>query len=104
MGTLKPIAVLNFIFKGYDPKLSGDLVILEGPGYLESIETGTTHGTPNSYDTNVPLLFYGWHVPKGASYKKEYITAIAPTVSKMLKITFPNGTESEVLEEVLVKK
>lgn len=95
---------LSFIFKGYDVKQSGDLVILEGAGFLESIETGTTHGTPNSYDTNVPLLFYGWNVPKGESYKKEYITEIAPTLSKMLKITFPNGTESEVLEELLVKK
>jgi hypothetical protein len=95
---------LNFIFKGYDPKQDGDLVILEGTGYLESIETGTTHGTPNSYDTNVPLLFYGWNVPKGESYKKEYITEIAPTLSKMLKITFPNGTEGEVLESLFDKK
>jgi len=95
---------LNFIFKGYDPKQNGDLVILEGTGYLESIETGTTHGTPNSYDTNVPLLFYGWNVPKGESYKKEYITEIAPTLSKMLKITFPNGTEAEVLESLFDKK
>ena len=95
---------LNFIFKGYDPKQSGDLVILQGAGYLESIETGTTHGTPNSYDTNVPLLFYGWHVPKGESNKKVYITEIAPTLSKMLKISTPNGTESEVLEELLLTK
>ncbi|MGQ7946899.1 alkaline phosphatase PafA [Flavobacterium sp. WC2509] len=97
---------LNFIFKGYDPKQSGDLVILEGPGYLESygFGTGTTHGTPNSYDTNVPLLFYGWHVPKGESNKKEYITEIAPTVSKMLKITTPNGSEGEVLEDLFIKK
>lgn len=95
---------LSFIFKGYDPKQSGDLVILEGAGYLESIETGTTHGTPNSYDTNVPLLFYGWHVPQGESSKKEYITEIAPTLSKMLKITTPNGTESQVLEEMFIKK
>ena len=96
---------LNFIFKGYDPKQSGDLVILEGAGYLESYSaTGTTHGTPNSYDTNVPLLFYGWHVPQGESSKKEYITEIAPTLSKMLKITTPNGTEGQVLEELFVKK
>jgi len=95
---------LNFIFKGYDPKQNGDLVILQKTGFMEYNETGTTHGTPNSYDTNVPLLFYGWHVPKGESYKKVYITSIAPTLSKMLKITFPNGTEAEVLEELLISK
>jgi predicted AlkP superfamily pyrophosphatase or phosphodiesterase len=95
---------LNFIFKGYDPQQNGDIVVLNKTGYVEYQETGTTHGTPNSYDTNVPLLFYGWHVPQGESYKKEYITEIAPTLSKMLKIPFPNGTESEVLEELLLKK
>lgn len=95
---------LNFIFKGYDPKQNGDMVILFKTGYMENNETGTTHGSPNSYDTNVPMLFYGWNVPKGESFDKKYITELAPTLSKMLKITFPNGTESEVLEEVLVKK
>jgi len=95
---------LNFIFKGFDPKVSGDLVLQQAAGYIESIETGTTHGSPNTYDTNVPLLFYGWQVPVGESYQKEYITSIAPTLSKLLKITFPNGTESEILEAVLMKK
>lgn len=92
---------LDFIFRGFDPKQNGDLVLVHKTGYMEYNETGTTHGTPNSYDTNVPLLFYGWHIAKGESYKKENITSIAPTLSKLLKITFPNGTEGQVLEEVL---
>lgn len=92
---------LDFIFKGFDPKQNGDLVLVHKTGNMEYNETGTTHGTPNSYDTNVPLLFYGWNIVKGESYKKENITSIAPTLSKLLKITFPNGTEGQVLEELL---
>ncbi|HEY4628986.1 MAG TPA: alkaline phosphatase family protein, partial [Flavobacterium sp.] len=61
-------------------------------------------GSPNSYDTHVPLLFYGYKVPKGELHAKKYITQIAPTLSQMLKIPFPNGTESEVLETLLDKK
>lgn len=94
---------LSFIAKGYDPKQNGDLVLLDKAGYMQYIETGTTHGSPNSYDTHVPMLFYGWHVPKGNSYSKKQITQIAPTLSQMLKIPFPNGTDSEVLEELLGK-
>lgn len=94
---------LSFIAKGYDPKQNGDLVILDKAGYLQYQETGTTHGSPNSYDTHVPLLFYGWHVPKGELHEKKYITQIAPTLSQMLKIPFPNGTDSEVLETLLDK-
>lgn len=95
---------LNFVFNGFDPKQNGDLVLVQKTGFMEYHGTGTTHGTPNSYDTNVPLIFYGVNVPKGESYKKEYITSIAPTLSKMLKITFPNGTQAEILEELLNKK
>ncbi|MCF6140761.1 alkaline phosphatase family protein [Flavobacterium sp. K77] len=94
---------LSSIAKGYDPKQNGELVILDKTGYMEYQATGTTHGSPNSYDTHVPLLFYGWHVPKGELHAKKYITQIAPTLSQMLKIPFTNGTESEVLETLLDK-
>jgi hypothetical protein len=94
---------LSFIAKGYDPKQNGDLFILDKAGYLEYIETGTTHGSANSYDTHVPMLFYGWGIQKGNSHTKKHITQIAPTLSQLLKIPFPNGTDSEVLEELFVK-
>ena len=94
---------LSFIAKGYDPKQNGDIVILDKTGYMQYQATGTTHGSPNSYDTHVPLLFYGWQVPKGELHTKKYITQIAPTLSQMLKIPFPNGTESEVLETLFQK-
>lgn len=92
---------LNFIFKGYDVTQNGDLVILDKPGYIEYQGKGTSHGTPYSYDTHVPAIFYGWNVKKGESYDKKNITEIAPTLAQKLKIPFPNGTEANVLEEVL---
>jgi hypothetical protein len=46
------------------------------------------------------MLFYGWGIQKGNSHTKKHITQIAPTLSQLLKIPFPNGTESEVLEEL----
>ena len=92
---------LNFIAKGYDPNQNGDLVILDKPGYIEYGLTGTSHGTAYPYDTHVPMLFYGWKIPHGESFAKKVITQIAPTLALKLKITMPNGTEGEVLEEIL---
>ena len=92
---------LNFIANGYDPIQNGELVILEKPGYLEYGATGTTHGSPYTYDTHVPLLFYGWKIKQGASYNKKEISQIAPTVALKLKITLPNGTDAKVLEEIM---
>lgn len=91
---------LNMIAKGYDANEDGDLVILDKPGYIEYGAVGTSHGTPYAYDTHAPLLFYGWGIPKGESHEKKLITQIAPSMAQKLKITFPNGSESEVLEEL----
>ena len=94
---------LNCIAKGYDPTQDGDLVILDKPGYIEYGPTGTSHGTPYSYDTHVPLVFYGWNIKKGETHDRKEITQIAPTLAQKLKITFPNGTEAKVLTEILDK-
>lgn len=94
---------LQAIARGYDIKQNGELILLFKPGYVEYSSTGTTHGSPYSYDTHVPVLFYGWNIPKGESFAKKNITQIAPTLAQKLKITMPNGTDSQVLEEVLTK-
>lgn len=94
---------LNFVAKGYDPTQNGELILIDKPGYMEYIGTGTSHGTPHTYDTHVPCIFYGWGIQKGESHNKKEITQIAPTIAQKIKITFPNGTEAKVLEEVLGK-
>jgi predicted AlkP superfamily pyrophosphatase or phosphodiesterase len=95
--------LLVAISKGYDPTQNGELYFVYKPGYVEYSATGTTHGSPYTYDTHVPIIFYGWNIPKGESHDKKVITQIAPTISQLLKITLPNSTSSEVLSEVFKK-
>ncbi|MFM9987407.1 alkaline phosphatase PafA [Flavobacterium sp.] len=95
---------LNFIAKGYDVTQDGDMIIIDKPGYIEYQGTGTSHGTPYTYDTHVPCIFYGWNIKKGETHDKKEITQIAPTIAQKIKIQFPNGTESKVLLEVLDEK
>ncbi len=92
---------LNFIANGYDPSQNGDLVLLDKPGNIEYSGTGTSHGTPYSYDTHVPAIFYGWHIKHGETHERKVITQIAPTIAQLIKIPFPNGTEANVLLEIL---
>ena len=92
---------LDFIANGYDVTQNGDLVVLDKPGFIEYGATGTSHGTVYSYDTHVPLLFYGWNIKKGTTSDKKYITEIAPTLAQKIKVAFPNGSECEVLTEIL---
>lgn len=92
---------LNFILKGYDPKQNGDIVVLYGTGNIDHGVTGTTHGTPYSYDTHVPCIFYGWNIKKGETHDKKEITQIVPTIAQKIQIPFPNGVQSNVLIEIL---
>lgn len=84
---------------GHYPKRSGDVYIQLAPGWLDtSYPVGTSHGSPYSYDTHVPLLFYGWSIPQGRSNQKSVIPQIAPTISNMLQIGFPSGSQKKVLQ------
>ena len=44
--------------KGYNWQRSGDITVLYQPTFIEE-RVGTTHGAGFSYDTHVPLLWYG---------------------------------------------
>lgn len=88
------------IQNGCHPKRSGDVFLNFEPGWVEYGKTGTTHGSPYSYDTHVPLIFFGWKVKPGYSVKETSITDIAPTVSMLLNIQAPNGCTGSVIEEL----
>lgn len=82
----------SLIQKGFNQKRSGDVVIALNSAWIEwNSPTGTTHGSCFSYDTHVPLLFWGKNIPQGLSDEAISISDIAPTVSTLLGISFPNG-------------
>jgi predicted AlkP superfamily pyrophosphatase or phosphodiesterase len=78
---------------GWHARMSGDVCVILSPGWFADMgrKTGTTHGAPWSYDTHVPLLWYGWNVDKGSCDNAYDIVDIAPTLAMMLNIQFPNG-------------
>ncbi len=86
---------------GYNQKASGDLLMILEPGWLSGGSRGTSHGTGFTYDTNVPILFFGWGVKAGNSSRYATITDIAPTLSMMLNIRLPNGTTGQPISEIL---
>ena len=82
----------NLTLNGFNPARSGDIAITLQPGYLISfLKKGTTHGAPYTYDTHVPMIFYGWHIPKQTIDTPVYIVDIAATVADLLRITEPSG-------------
>ncbi|MCW5516748.1 alkaline phosphatase PafA [Muriicola sp. Z0-33] len=86
---------------GYNPNRSGDILMVLNPGFIEYPKTGSTHGSPQIYDTHVPLLFYGKGIRKGSSVARTEIPDIAPTISALLGMAFPSGASGTPIEMVL---
>ena len=88
---------------GYHQKRSGDVVLVLDPSVISYSRTGSTHGSGQNYDTHAPLILYGNGIKQGSSAERVSITDIAPTISTLLGIPFPNGSTGNPLLEALEK-
>jgi hypothetical protein len=86
-----PEPIKSMIINGYNPKRCGPVMIIQEPGWYQGSEKGTTHGSWNTFDTHLPLLFMGWHVKHGATNENVSMADIAPTIAAMLHIQMPSG-------------
>ncbi len=86
---------------GYFPKRSGDVQFILRSQYSDYRATGTDHGSWYPYDSHIPLLFYGWKIKPGKTFRETYMSDVAPTLAAMLRIQMPSGSVGKVLEEVI---
>lgn len=93
--------ILSKLQNGYNQKLSGDVLWIPDPGVISRSEKGSAHGSGFSYDTHVPLIFYGKGILQGRTREPVEIIDIAPTMSSLLKISFPNGSVGKVIGSAL---
>ncbi|HEY1038018.1 MAG TPA: alkaline phosphatase PafA [Bacteroidia bacterium] len=95
----------SLLQNGYNFKRSGDVLFRFNVAYFEAyMKKGTTHGAEFSYDTHVPLLFYGWGIKQGSTVESISITDVAPTICSLLNIPFPNGCTGKPIKAVLDKQ
>jgi predicted AlkP superfamily pyrophosphatase or phosphodiesterase len=95
------MGVLQTLQNGYNQKFSGDVLFVPNPSTITYDKTGSTHGSGYSYDTHVPLIFYGKGIKKGQSDSYYPIIDIAPTITSFLKIAQTNGNTGKPILEVL---
>lgn len=95
--------IYSLVQQGYNQKRSGNVVVIPDPSVIGSgnKKTGTTHGSGYSYDTHVPLIFFGFGIEQGSSTKYYPIIDIAPTLASLLQIEFPNGVTGKIIDEAL---
>jgi arylsulfatase A-like enzyme len=78
---------------------SGDVQFAVKPYWmLSNSKTGTTHGSPYEYDTNIPMMLYGprWIKPGRVDARVEEAD-FAPTLAALLRVPRPTLAEGKPL-------
>lgn len=84
--------------RGYHADESGELIIIEKANWNTFSAIGSGHESPYSYDTHVPLLFFGRGIQSGNLIESYSITDIVPSLSIQLGIGIADGVkEYEVI-------
>jgi predicted AlkP superfamily pyrophosphatase or phosphodiesterase len=83
----------------YMPQRSGDLLLAMEPGWTFA-GIGTSHGTANLYDQQVPIIFMGPNVKAGEYREAATPADIAPTLAALSGIAMPRA-EGHVLRSAL---
>ena len=92
---------LKRIVNNFSPQRSGDVIVTLNPGWVEKEEGHlTNHNSPYQYDSHVPLIWYGWTVNRATVMRNVNITDIAPTLSSLCKVPYPNACSGEPMSEL----
>ena len=82
----------------FNPKGGGDvLVVLEPYTVPVSSPKGTTHGSPWSYDSQVPLVLWGAAFKPGVYFSPCQPIDLAATLAATLGLTQPSGSQGRPL-------
>ncbi|MBL6592238.1 MAG: alkaline phosphatase family protein [Flavobacteriaceae bacterium] len=92
---------LNMLLNNSHPKYRGDLAFFVNPFWVKQSSSTSNHGTPTTYDTHVPIIFYGKNIKKGVSYNKLNVKDIAPTLATILGINFPILTTGKIIVDAI---
>ncbi len=82
--------VIEAMRRNYHPKRSGDILLYLEPGWAEEQDDGSQL-TQLWNGEFVPLVFYGWKIPRGVVYERHNMTDVAPTICSFIKVAQPNG-------------
>lgn len=90
--------IFRKIQNGYNQKRSGDIIIHLTDGFVEKqgkeiVSMGT--------DTRVPLIWYGWKIGKKTIIQPVDLIDIAPTISVLLEISYPNSSSGVPIEDII---
>jgi predicted AlkP superfamily pyrophosphatase or phosphodiesterase len=104
-GNLPETELMRAVVKNFHPKRSGDVFIVFEPNWFingfDGLTVASTHGSPWSYDTYVPIVFAGSGLAAKKVDRRVWTVDVAATLSSFVGIKPPSGATGVPLVEVL---
>jgi predicted AlkP superfamily pyrophosphatase or phosphodiesterase len=88
------------------PQRSGDIYVAQAP-YWFMFDKGAIaamHGSPWRYDTHVPIIFAGAGIVAREVFRRVHPVDVAPTLTSLLGLSPPAGSQGQILTEVYLTK
>lgn len=91
----------DLVQNSFNPDRTGDIILILQPGWIEEANTDSDSRSPYTYDTHVPLTWYGWKVSRQTINRSVTLLDIAPTISHVLNISSPAGATGKILHDLV---
>ena len=94
--------LMTALQKGFHPERSGDVLMVSRQYHVLEFEpSGTSHGTPWTYDSEVPFIVFGKGVKPGVNVAPIRVIDVAPTVAALMEIGNPAQCEGSARAEAV---
>jgi predicted AlkP superfamily pyrophosphatase or phosphodiesterase len=104
-GNLPDTHLYRSVINNFHAKRSGDIYIVFEPNWFindfDGLTVASTHGSPWTYDTHIPIVFAGAGLQAVIVDRKVQTIDIAPTLALYLDVKPPSGSVGTALTEVL---
>lgn len=103
-GRVPPTTIAKRIASSVFPNRSGDVIYTSRPGnlFMDSHgHGGTDHESATAQDASIPLLLAGAPFRAGRYYDSVSLLDLAPTLSAVLGVIYPSGSEGHVLTKAI---
>jgi arylsulfatase A-like enzyme len=104
-GDLQATRLMTSVVNNFHPKRSGDIYIVFEPNRFinnfDGLTVASTHGSPWSYDTHVPIVFAGNGIRHQMVSRPVETVDIAATLAVLLGTKPPSGSVGIPLTEVV---
>lgn len=106
-GNLPDTKLHRSVINNFNSKRSGDVFIVFEPNWFindfDGLTVASTHGSPWSYDTHVPIVFAGAGLAAKTVGREVRTIDVAATLSAYMGVTPPSGCVGTSLIEVLAR-